>query len=383
MGGIARRGRALFRRRRRPTSSSSRPSAAPARAARPSSTPLAEVCDPGTKVVVIGHVNDVPLYRELIRRGVSEYLVAPVAHRRRHAAIVVRLFVDAGRRAARPHHRLRRRQGRRRLLDASPTTSPGRSRTLFSTRRRDRRSRPRLRHRRPRLQPGPAAGHRRGGLRARAARRRLARPPAVELHRPSVACSPRPRRSTAPTTSTGDAFERADRHRCAPRARASCSTCRMSGPPGRAALLVAADEIVIVAAPDLANLRNAKNLIDLLQQAAAQRHAAASGAQPGRHAEAAGDQRRANSPRRSRLEPLAIIPFDAAALRHGRQQRPDDRRDRRQGAESPRPSSQLAARRDRPRRRPKRSEARPRQPLRPAAAQVTRSQACDGDAVDA
>lgn len=39
---------------------------------------LAEVCDPGSKVVVIGHVNDVMLYRELIHRGVSEYLVAPV-----------------------------------------------------------------------------------------------------------------------------------------------------------------------------------------------------------------------------------------------------------------------------------------------------------------
>lgn len=39
---------------------------------------LSESCDAGTKVVVIGHVNDVQLYRELIRRGVSEYLVAPL-----------------------------------------------------------------------------------------------------------------------------------------------------------------------------------------------------------------------------------------------------------------------------------------------------------------
>ena len=39
---------------------------------------LAEVCDPGTKVIVIGHINDVLLYRELLRRGVSEYVVAPV-----------------------------------------------------------------------------------------------------------------------------------------------------------------------------------------------------------------------------------------------------------------------------------------------------------------
>src|SRR3954470_1508927 len=39
---------------------------------------LAEVCDAGTKVVVIGHVNDVELYRGLTHRGVSEYLVAPI-----------------------------------------------------------------------------------------------------------------------------------------------------------------------------------------------------------------------------------------------------------------------------------------------------------------
>jgi pilus assembly protein CpaE len=39
---------------------------------------LADVCDPGTKVLVVGHVNDVVLYRELTRRGVSEYLIAPV-----------------------------------------------------------------------------------------------------------------------------------------------------------------------------------------------------------------------------------------------------------------------------------------------------------------
>jgi pilus assembly protein CpaE len=39
---------------------------------------LAEVCQAETKVVVIGHVNDVLLYRELAQRGISEYLVAPL-----------------------------------------------------------------------------------------------------------------------------------------------------------------------------------------------------------------------------------------------------------------------------------------------------------------
>jgi pilus assembly protein CpaE len=39
---------------------------------------LAEVCDAGTRVIVIGRINDVSLYRELTRRGVSDYLIAPV-----------------------------------------------------------------------------------------------------------------------------------------------------------------------------------------------------------------------------------------------------------------------------------------------------------------
>ncbi|MGB3282010.1 MAG: AAA family ATPase [Methylovirgula sp.] len=38
---------------------------------------LAEYCDPDTKVVVAGRMNDIVLYRELMARGVSEYLVAP------------------------------------------------------------------------------------------------------------------------------------------------------------------------------------------------------------------------------------------------------------------------------------------------------------------
>ncbi len=40
---------------------------------------LAEYCDSGTKVVVVGHVNDILLYRDLMSRGVSDYLVAPLS----------------------------------------------------------------------------------------------------------------------------------------------------------------------------------------------------------------------------------------------------------------------------------------------------------------
>lgn len=39
---------------------------------------LAEYCDENLRVVVLGQTNDIRLYRELMRRGVSEYLVAPI-----------------------------------------------------------------------------------------------------------------------------------------------------------------------------------------------------------------------------------------------------------------------------------------------------------------
>jgi pilus assembly protein CpaE len=38
---------------------------------------LAEFCDEGTRVIVVGRLNDIVFYRELTRRGVSDYLMAP------------------------------------------------------------------------------------------------------------------------------------------------------------------------------------------------------------------------------------------------------------------------------------------------------------------
>jgi pilus assembly protein CpaE len=40
---------------------------------------LADVCDAGTRVIVVGKQNDIILYRELVRRGVSDYLMAPTS----------------------------------------------------------------------------------------------------------------------------------------------------------------------------------------------------------------------------------------------------------------------------------------------------------------
>src|SRR5579863_4117823 len=39
---------------------------------------LATVCDAATRVIVIGRMNDVALYRELVRRGISDYLIGPI-----------------------------------------------------------------------------------------------------------------------------------------------------------------------------------------------------------------------------------------------------------------------------------------------------------------
>jgi pilus assembly protein CpaE len=54
---------------------------------------LSGVCDPTTKVVVIGHYNDVTLYRELIKAGVSEYMVAPISVADT-IAVISSIFVD-------------------------------------------------------------------------------------------------------------------------------------------------------------------------------------------------------------------------------------------------------------------------------------------------
>jgi len=56
---------------------------------------LASVCGPETKVLVIGHLNDVLLYRELMRLGVSEYLIAPV-HQLQIIESIANLFHDPG-----------------------------------------------------------------------------------------------------------------------------------------------------------------------------------------------------------------------------------------------------------------------------------------------
>ena len=57
---------------------------------------LADVCVAGTKVIVIGYANDIAIYRELLRRGVGEYIVGPVIHPLSVIAAVSRLYHRPG-----------------------------------------------------------------------------------------------------------------------------------------------------------------------------------------------------------------------------------------------------------------------------------------------
>jgi len=56
---------------------------------------LAEVCDAATRLIVLGHVNDVVLYRELIRSGVSEYIVLP-STAQAIVSVITELFAAEG-----------------------------------------------------------------------------------------------------------------------------------------------------------------------------------------------------------------------------------------------------------------------------------------------
>jgi pilus assembly protein CpaE len=56
---------------------------------------LSEVCDAATRLIVLGHVNDVVLYRELLKSGVSEYMVLPV-NAQAIVAAITDLFVAEG-----------------------------------------------------------------------------------------------------------------------------------------------------------------------------------------------------------------------------------------------------------------------------------------------
>src|SRR4029077_9762919 len=87
---------------------------------------LAEYCDAGTKVVVLGKLNDIVLYRQLMTRGVSEYLVAPFGVVDFIQAIS-QLFAVPGAKPLGGVIAVVGRQGRRRVVDrrSQPRLEPG------------------------------------------------------------------------------------------------------------------------------------------------------------------------------------------------------------------------------------------------------------------
>ena len=80
---------------------------------------LAEVCDPSSKVVIIGKVNDIRLYRELIRQGISEYIVNPKSPLQVIKSIS-ELYVDPSAPPIGKNHCICRDPWRCRLIDHRP-----------------------------------------------------------------------------------------------------------------------------------------------------------------------------------------------------------------------------------------------------------------------
>jgi pilus assembly protein CpaE len=267
---------------------------------------LADVCDAGTKVIVIGQVNDVELYRALVRRGVSEYLVAPVDLMR-----IIKAIGDLyGERSAKPLGRSIAFVGAKGGAGSSMVAHN----VAWSIARR-------FHHDVVVVDldlPFGTAGLNfnqdppQGIAEAIHAPERL---DDVLLDRLLARCADHLNLLAAPAT-----LDRTYDHDEA--AFAAVIDVAQGGVPAvildlphgwpawKRRTLLAADEVVVTAEPDLANLRNAKNLVDLL------RSARQNDAPPRLVINKAGLARRpeikpedfANA---LNLKPLAVIPFDA------------------------------------------------------------------------
>ena len=190
---------------------------------------LSEACDAGTKVLVVGRFNDIVLYRELVRRGISDYIIPPVT-----PIDVVRsmsgLFSAPN---AEPVGRVIAVTGAKGGVGASSVAHNlafviARNFDLAVGRGGHGSA---VRHRWTRLQSRSAARHRRRGVFAGPRRQRIRRPAALQVHG-----SPEPARGA------GDARSRIRLRRRGVRAGArrvaerrcpsSCSTCRTCGRRG-------------------------------------------------------------------------------------------------------------------------------------------------------
>ena len=202
-----------------------------ARLCSPISTASPRSAIPAPRSSSIGHINDVLLYRELVRRGVSEYLVAPVKRRCSSSRASPTIYTDP---ETGPVGQV--------IAFVGAKGGSGSSTVCHNTafaiavgaqeRRGHRRFRPAVRHRRARLQPGSPPGHRRRARHARAPRRGPARPPAVALLGSSQPVR-RAEHARPPLRSRSATLARRCSTSCARTCRGSPSTCRICGPPGR------------------------------------------------------------------------------------------------------------------------------------------------------
>ncbi|MES2835086.1 MAG: CpaE family protein [Pseudomonadota bacterium] len=223
---------------------------------------LAEVCDAGTKVVVVGATNDILLFRELMRRGVSEYLVAPLQPLQLIAAIGG-LFADPAQPFVGRSIAFVGARGGAGASSVAHNTAYAMSERIgantvivdydlpFGTAGLD-------------FNQDPLNG----------VADALSQPDRLDpllLDRMMVRCTDKLSLFAAPATldtdweATPEAFEEVTT-----RIRSTAPFVVLDLPHAWNTwirrTLIAADEVVVVATPDLASLRNAKNIIDLIRQ---------------------------------------------------------------------------------------------------------------------
>ena len=268
---------------------------------------LADVCDPATKVIVVGRVNDVELYRDLMRRGASEYLVAPVSPLQL-IEVISGLYLDP---TAKPVGRVIAFVGARGGSGASTiahnvgwyiaeelainTTIVDFDLPFGTTG----------------LDFNDEAGQ--GVADALSAPERL---DDVLLERLLIKRGEHLSLFTAPAMLDRDYDPVPEAYEAVVDATRQMTPCVIldmphAWTPWVRTCLVAADEIVVVATPDLASLRNAKNLIELL------RHARPNDTPPRLVINQAGIPKRPEIPAKDfaetmGMEPSAVLAFDAA-----------------------------------------------------------------------
>ncbi len=222
---------------------------------------LAEVCDANTKVVVIGAQNDISLYRELMRQGVSEYMVGPVTplqliktvasiYNDPETPFVGRTIAFVGARGGAGSSSLAHNFAYNLAAQMQANTVIVDYDLPFGTAGLD-------------FNQDPLQG-------VADALNEPDRLDSVLLDRMLTKCSDRLSLFSAPASleqdyeAGADAYEEVTR-----KVRSAAPFIVMDLPhiwtPWLKRNLIAADDVVIVATPDLASLRNAKNIIDLLK----------------------------------------------------------------------------------------------------------------------